>query len=142
MHGEVQNGVKRTLVLSGSSNVGREDLAHAENASTSAEVGPEASLDVFGSINAETINVILGYKVFDPGLIGLDDGRVISVEIGKRDLVVAHPAVLLGLVITPLDGTIRMIQGRVLEHVLGVIWRHGGRHNVIDNDVNHDIPTK
>ena len=61
------------------------------------------------TINTQAVDVELADERLDPALIRGDDVRVLGVDVGKGDVQVAEPAVLLAGRVPPLDGAIRVV---------------------------------
>lgn len=141
IYGVIQNGVQcsGTLVLRRKVKIVSVHFAETENASTGAERAPEITVHVFGSVNAEAINRILLDKILDPACVNSLDLCVLCIQVRERDFLIAQPAVHLALSISPNNGTIGMVLGLVLKHVLGKIWSSRGSHNVVNDNVNHKI---
>lgn len=140
MQGEVQKRIHLALEASNVRDVAREDLSHTEDTSAFAKDGPEAGFDQFCGVESEPVDFVVGDQVFNPSLVSLDDCGVCGVDVGKGDMLVTNPARVHRGRVPFVEWAVRMVQGRILEHVRREIGCSRSSHNIVDDDVNHDIP--
>lgn len=67
------------------------DTEHTRGAVLVAERGPEARLNMFGCVDAETVDVVFLYKGFNVSLQFLADDGMRGVQVGQREFGVAQP---------------------------------------------------
>ena len=61
------------------------------------------------TVDAEAVDVELADEGLDPVRVRGDDGRVLGVDIGERDVQVSEPAVLLAGRVAPVNGAVRVV---------------------------------
>ena len=87
-----------------------QNLSDGHDTGALQKVGVERLPDMLGSVDPESIDVVRGDEVVDPGTVSADDIGILGVEVDESDAGVSKPALLdLGLVVVVRDPAERVV---------------------------------